>query len=1141
MPNKFKPSPNFKLVNIAPDILKSETKGNFRKSLTTNYTKLNNYIDSNIAPPLALAASIYPPTRPLALAYGMYKSERDNNIPAEAANVIYNKVIDRNNPISERAGGLVDFQNAYDQYSKGNILYSGKFPNGTPGAIPEFIFGLSGVLEPSSGIPMLLDNGIEFLKATSDINDLYNTSKGSLNKGVYNGVTSKLKDGGIPKLKSTNMKTGIQVKRLSQSIPKLSIGGTIANTAAATTSGLAVGGPVGAIVGTSALAGGLFDHFANKNIEAKKEQEMKNLNRKNLAINNANRLANSNPYGYNQPTYLSKGGIPRLSEGGTAQTAKGKFKKIELQVNSDPRPSATKAQVVSNSPRTSLLEKHKAEKDVELQKKASVDAHKMKYPTPIEDRSIGNIANLAALDVPRMTNKVLNDMVLSRGFYKDAGLMAIGDPIASMNMESRIKGILPDAKRFQEIENNNGIDNREIVDFGLTVLGGKAINSAAKKLIPYDKIDDIVKSSYKSLSKYTSKYIPNPIEKYITTPYKEGLAGIRNPKAAAKAAAKANAATVSKPATTTVSKPATTSTITPKPNVAINRADAPFTQPMKIDLKAPTTSITPKPKVVNLYDATNNPVANEKISWLTRQLNKLSKGGIPKLANGGVPEAISGGKIKKLDNKVSVAISNNPKIVDNINVLLNTPNGKTRAKVDNEAIINTGKEDVVIATKDTPKFLDIYKNVPTKLKPKVANMFAERAKIKQQMMLANNNNLFTGGSANSNLTGDPKTRTKTGLINENGFPIFGLRDNDIARIQELGLIDEGDKNNIIPANIAAPNPISKNVITYTDPRQNRSFPTTAPQVGPTTTPQVSHVAASKAAPVINQSAEKETPNVKFNSIHNFATQPFTSAQPSVNLEYFNTSGKIPTIPESKLPPLPIDKSSIFDKIKNMTPEQKSNAANITLGAASIINNAISYNKLKNLKTPELTKVSPILQDVNENATVFENQRNKLDANYGQLKNAIEGNASNSNNLVSKLTQANMNRHSSLTDSFSNQISDRNRIRNANTISQNTMALSNQDASNKQSLMAFELNKGLVEAGNNLSNANIATVQNFIDKVDKNRMDNKALEAIAIRYGIDWKSGDSMQDLLNKFLKQFGTTIQASNPTPVAPPTTPVED
>lgn len=146
-----------------------------------NTIGLRKWMDDVGAPALALA-SLGTPLNSLGTAYLINELE-ENNLPGEAGNVIYNKIINQQNYASEAAGGLIDFKQAAEEAAKGNWWRDkeGKF-----GAIPNFVWGTSGVLEPNSGLPKFVDNVIERTKLAGDLYD------------VVEGV-KKQKGGTIPK------------------------------------------------------------------------------------------------------------------------------------------------------------------------------------------------------------------------------------------------------------------------------------------------------------------------------------------------------------------------------------------------------------------------------------------------------------------------------------------------------------------------------------------------------------------------------------------------------------------------------------------------------------------------------------------------------------------------------------------------------------------------------------------------------------------------------------------------------------------------------------------------------------------------------------------------------------------------------
>ncbi len=914
-----------------------------------------------------------------------------------------------------------------------------------------------------------------------------------LNNSDTNDIP-KLKDGGIPKLKSTNMKTNIQVKRLNQTIPKLSIGGIAANVGSATLSGLSMGGPWGAAIGGAfALAGGISGELAEKKQEKLAKEQIEKQNRKTMLAGDASRLANHSKYGYNQSMYLNtggiprlkNGGIPRLNTGGKPKTAYQTYKEIEKKTNTPNTINSNNTKPVVSADGLSKGAQYRLRREQELAEKARKDAYKLQYPTSIAERSVGNIANLATLDIPRMTGQAFSNLV-DPSFYKNVGAAWQGNPLAMADMEERVKKILPTDRRYQEIENNNGIDGWELAAFAATPVlghyGGKAIGWAAPKV-------------GKLLPKSMPKFIKEPVSKYITEPYKEGLKqGFK------KSTTTSSAATPTIPAST-VSAP-------------ISNINTPIN-----NIPIPNQVSNP---VVNLFEATNNPVVKSKaVPWLTRQLNKLSKGGIPRLAKGGVPEVISGGRIKKLDNNLSIVEGHNPSKVDGVLTKLKTPKGKAKAFINHkEVVVNDGKQDVVISAEDSKNLLDKYVNVPNRLKKPIANMFAQNAINKQAMLQTSTKRLSTAGIADDD---------KPWLSTPNGFPIAGYTRRELNKLN----VSQNDNISKIPNtveynhNTVLPNPVQQTPTVFTEQTNpTRTTKSTTKSTIPVGQPRGS----SDMEPLIRTS-----PNIGAIDITNKSLKGFAKRDPKntyipikdkmVNREFTKPNPHITIDPPSKI-------AQLASSINIMSPDKKANAANIALGGATVINNMIAYSKLGKNELPELRPATPILEDVNANATIHQNQRDDVSGHYKNLFGIIDSNSSSANSMAAKLGGLSESKYRSLDRIGSAQIADMNTIRNRNVQTQNAFGLQNNQMLNNQLNNEYGERKGFIQAGLDFNNSSIKTMQNIIDSKEMKRMDNKALSAIALQYGIPWKPGDPIEGLLAAFQAKLKDQIDASKPTGV---------
>jgi len=884
----------------------------------------------------------------------------------------------------------------------------------------------------------------------------------------------KLKDGGIPKLKSTNMKTNIQVKRLNQTIPKLSIGGIAANTAAASFSGLMTAGPIGLLAGVPALIGSGVEHFAEKKQERLAKEQIEKQNRKTMLAGDATRLANHSKYGYNQPMYLNTGGIPRLKNGGIPKlntggkpkTAYQTYKEIEKKTNTPNTINSNNTKPVVSTNGLSKGAQYRLRREQELAEKARKDAYKLQYPKSMAERSVGNIVNLATLDIPRMTGQAFSNLV-DPSFYKNVGAAWQGNPLARADMEERVKKILPTDRRYQEIENNNGIDGWELAGFAslpLTgYLGGKAIGWAAPKV-------------GNLLPKSMPKFIKEPVTKYITEPYKEGLKqGFKK-------------------STTT---PSVTPTVTPSTIPNINT-------PIN-NIPIPNQVSNP---VVNLFEATNNPVVKPKaVPWLTKQLNKLSKGGIPRLAKGGVPEVISGGKIKKLDNNLSIVEGNNPSKVDGVLTKLKTPKGKAKAFVNhNEVVVNDGKQDVVISTKDTKRFIPTYVNLPDKLKKPFANKIAKDAINKQAMLQTSTKRLSTAGIADDD---------KPWLTGPNGIPIAGYTRGQLNKLGMLQNDSVSETPNTVEYNhnTVLPNPITK-LNSYT---HHEVLPLNSGNVVSNTNKIPLGRPKLEKLPTLNNSLTFNSVRFRDDVINKF--YPNSSELQGLDRDYLKPDAK----PKSWL-------AKTWDGLNNMSPDKKANAANIALGGATVINNMIAYSKLGKNALPELRPATPILEDVNANATIHQNQRDDVSGHYKNLFGIIDSNSSSANSMAAKLGGLSESKYRNLDRIGSAQVADINTIRNRNVQTQNAFGLQNNQMLNNQLNNEYGERKGFIQAGLDFNNSSIKTMQNIVDSKEMKRMDNKALSAIALQYGLNWKPGDPIEGLLAAFQAKLKDQIGASQPT-----------
>ena len=107
---------------------------------------------------------------------------------------------------------------------------------------------------------------------------------------------------------------GIQVKRLGQSIPKMSLGGILTNTASGALSGGMTAGPWGAVAmgGISLISGLLGEANENKMEKERKLAEAK-VAQRNRYINDAMRYSNFNKNGNSDNRmYMANGGIVKV-------------------------------------------------------------------------------------------------------------------------------------------------------------------------------------------------------------------------------------------------------------------------------------------------------------------------------------------------------------------------------------------------------------------------------------------------------------------------------------------------------------------------------------------------------------------------------------------------------------------------------------------------------------------------------------------------------------------------------------------------------------------------------------------------------------------------------------------------------------
>jgi hypothetical protein len=98
------------------------------------------------------------------------------------------------------------------------------------------------------------------------------------------------------------------VKRIGNSIHKLSIGGIVSNAASMGSVGAGLGGPWGAIAGATIGVGmGIVEGQAEQEEEKRFLEEQEKTKRLNMA----NRDMAYNKQGYNKFSYFDKGGTPK--------------------------------------------------------------------------------------------------------------------------------------------------------------------------------------------------------------------------------------------------------------------------------------------------------------------------------------------------------------------------------------------------------------------------------------------------------------------------------------------------------------------------------------------------------------------------------------------------------------------------------------------------------------------------------------------------------------------------------------------------------------------------------------------------------------------------------------------------------------
>ena len=846
---------------------------------------------------------------------------------------------------------------------------------------------------------------------------------------------------------------GITVKRLNQSIPKMSIGGVLTNTASSAVSGALTAGPLGAIAmgGVSLMSGLLGELNENKQEKERKALELKNIT-KNENQNQAMRASRFNKDGNNvSKLYMSKGGI---------------VKKVGFKT----KPIETSKPTVNNSNMTLLDE-------------------------------IGRYVALT----PQVFNKSVNALISP---FNQFGIKSGANPFQQRYYDN-IKNAFKDAIFVDEKELQNAYSNlpSELAETGLNLVGGKIAGGVASKVgklvapklskinNPLSKISDKVSDVAKNELSYIKEYIFGPAKtkpRVFIMPETSSV-----PKMIPQKSSYINEFSSEYPEILGIK-------MVPKIETIPYRYPTPKLPPINEILNGNKFNINIKPQAIKpkSIDPINNmskfikyhsesnlnmPYDDfiklyNKYPGYRDKVNKaigMSKGGIVKPIAYGVDKvkAVKPGTdtVKHTLQGQPVMLDNNELVIDD-NVVLSADKGHAQKY---ESLLKAGY----------PKeYLD--------------SIFIPMAIAGQR----SNSKLSLGGSSDN-------PPVKYWDFGEGIFDLSSMKYLNYGDLYTPGFNQQVNSavptkemhDRVVTQPISKPNTVINPNISFKSeyeilPRTNVNSKLDS-ELGNNyhTIGRYSTLGQVDKMKPLDITTQINNPNTNVFDNNILASRAIT--QPPTDMPDYRSN-------VSKLA------DNIKSKFTNMTPKNKEILGHVAIAGLQTLGNIFNANKANKIKTPAYNPIQPILQSESANDAIYNNQTGLLQSRINNLSGLLR-NTSNSATAAARLGNLAQVEQESLSTINANRIKERNQIANSNVGLVNQAMQYNNQALNQAALLDYQSKVDNVQNRGDIFNSSIDSFKNLIEFSDKSEYDDLMLQAIAKSYGLNYEVGDSIDSLDRK--------------------------
>jgi hypothetical protein len=523
----------------------------------------------------------------------------------------------------------------------------------------------------------------------------------------------------------------------------------------------------------------------------------------------------------------------------------------------------------------------------------------------------------------------------------------------------------------------------------------------------------------------------------------------------------------------------------------------------------------------------------------------LAKGGEVIPAEGGtiVPIAPGVSKVKahkKGTDTVRTTLEGRPVMVDDKETIVTHP--------------DTGKQVVISHDRtDAIKHEKLLKRMP----PDQANrIMANKAIMQQRLDMSKSNRLNEGGGVDGN---------KILRLDGNGFPMGHWSDRELSNIYGSG-IETPPIPNYTPATIPGVTREYPNIESPNKGEGMRSVNTTALPNKPIIQPPQNPYNFDEYINMPRQNfnfdfhTDRQHSNTMFKG-YDRGRNPGTIGgyinNPSIGMKQDNTN--VPFLANHILPipstnrnlntasvnrvktnatnPLPasLNPSTFGEKLKSgfgdfkttiKDPKNFTAVADLALGAMQSISNSAAARKAAKVKLQTPRSYQPILEDVNANASMFQNQVDDINTQYRGINNTILDNSTNVNSALSKLSNIQSDKLSNINRVRSGEIADVSNIRNRNINSLNRSMEQNVNNTNEYNKAMFGHNLQLADMGKNLRDASIATGASIVNNMRLENIDNTALQALANSYNVNWNLSMGIAELKRLMMQRLNTDIAA---------------